>query len=178
MGHLFMKSECQADARIGLRQSSFPPERNRLASPRCNRPGAHTLGSQSGVLWFSRVAFSSRRSPACGSATHRPRTYPRRNTPDGARSCRRDERGSGPVRPRWLCKDHWRAAAVALARDLSRGRADLITSSWWKEGRGHRVLVDFKQNAPHKTMFGTWSVRANPRAQVSTPFDWEAFEIP
>jgi len=32
--------------------------------------------------------------------------------------------------------------------------------------------VDFNQNAPHKTVFGAWSVRANPHAQVSTPFEW------
>jgi DNA primase len=34
------------------------------------------------------------------------------------------------------------------------------------------VFVDFNQNAPHKTVFGAWSVRARPGAQVSTPFDW------
>jgi DNA primase len=33
--------------------------------------------------------------------------------------------------------------------------------------------VDFNQNAPHKTIFGAWSVRARPGAQVSTPFAWD-----
>ena len=69
-----------------------------------------------------------------------------------------------------------RAAAVAVARELERRRPDLITASWWKEQRGSRVFVDFNQNAPHKTIFGAWSVRARPGAQVSTPFSWEELE--
>ncbi len=66
-----------------------------------------------------------------------------------------------------------RAAAVAVARELERRRPDLITAAWWKEERGARVFVDFNQNAPHKTVFGAWSVRARPGAQVSTPFRWD-----
>ncbi|MFC4943564.1 non-homologous end-joining DNA ligase [Pseudonocardia sp. GCM10023141] len=75
------------------------------------------------------------------------------------------------LQPRW---DGYqvRAAAVALARELERRRPDLLTCAWWKEERGSRVFVDFNQNAPHKTVFGAWSVRANPHAQVSTPFSW------
>jgi DNA ligase D len=66
-----------------------------------------------------------------------------------------------------------RAAAVALARELERRRPDLLTAAWWKEERGARVFVDYNQNAPHKTVFGAWSVRARPGAQVSTPFAWD-----
>ncbi|HYA45795.1 MAG TPA: non-homologous end-joining DNA ligase [Acidimicrobiales bacterium] len=66
-----------------------------------------------------------------------------------------------------------RAAAVALARELERRRPDLVTAAWWKEERGVRVFIDFNQNAPHKTLFGAWSVRARPGAQVSTPFSWD-----
>ena len=69
-----------------------------------------------------------------------------------------------------------RAAAVAVARELERRRPDLITTAWWKEERGRRVFVDFNQNAPHKTVFGAWSVRARPGAQVSTPFAWAELE--
>ena len=65
-----------------------------------------------------------------------------------------------------------RAAAVAVARELERRRSDLITAAWWKEERGRRVFVDFNQNAPHKTVFGAWSVRARAGAQVSAPFGW------
>ena len=60
-----------------------------------------------------------------------------------------------------------------MARELERRRPDLITAAWWKEERGTRVFVDFNQNAPHKTIFGAWSVRARPGAQVSTPFAWD-----
>jgi DNA ligase D len=66
-----------------------------------------------------------------------------------------------------------RAAAVAAARELERRRPDLITAAWWKEERGRRVFVDFNQNAPHKTVFGAWSVRARPGAQVSAPLTWD-----
>jgi DNA primase len=69
-----------------------------------------------------------------------------------------------------------RAAAVAVARELERRRPELITCAWWKEERGQRVFVDFNQNAPHKTIFGAWSVRARPGAQVSTPFSWDELD--
>ena len=65
-----------------------------------------------------------------------------------------------------------RSAAVATARELERRRPDLITAAWWKEERGTRVFIDYNQNAPHKTVFGAWSVRARPDAQVSTPLAW------
>ena len=75
------------------------------------------------------------------------------------------------LQPRW---DSYqvRSAAVAIARELERRRPDLITAAWWKEERGQRVFVDFNQNAPHKTVFGAWSVRARPGGQVSTPVEW------
>lgn len=69
-----------------------------------------------------------------------------------------------------------RAAAVAVARELQRRRPELITAAWWKEERGPRVFVDYNQNAPHKTIFGAWSVRARPGAQVSTPFGWDELD--
>jgi DNA ligase D len=69
-----------------------------------------------------------------------------------------------------------RAAAVALARELERRHPETMTAQWWKEERGRRVFVDFNQNAPHKTVFGAWSVRARTGAQVSTPIAWD--EVP
>ena len=74
--------------------------------------------------------------------------------------------------PEWSSIDV-RSAAVAVARELERRRPDLVTAAWWKEERGQRVFVDFNQNAPHKTVFGAWSVRARTGAQVSTPFSWD-----
>jgi len=65
-----------------------------------------------------------------------------------------------------------RMAALALDRELERRRPELITAKWWKEERGKRVFVDFNQNAPHKTVFGAWSVRPRTGAQVSTPIAW------
>lgn len=76
------------------------------------------------------------------------------------------------LQPHWTSIDV-RASAVAVARELERRRPDLITAAWWKEERGSRVFVDFNQNAPHKTVFGAWSVRARPGGQVSTPFRWD-----
>jgi DNA ligase D len=76
------------------------------------------------------------------------------------------------LEPRW---DSYqvRFAAVAAARELERRCPGLITAAWWKEERGERVFVDFNQNAPHKTVFGAWSVRARAGAQVSAPLTWD-----
>jgi DNA ligase D len=79
------------------------------------------------------------------------------------------------LEPRW---DSYqvRSAAVAVARELERRVPDLITAQWWKEDRGERVLVDFNQNAPHKTVFGAWCVRPRAGAQVSTPLRWDEID--
>ena len=69
-----------------------------------------------------------------------------------------------------------RQAAISVAREMERRRPDLITGQWWKEQRGARIFIDFNQNAPHKTVFGAWCVRARVGAQVSTPFRWD--ELP
>ena len=79
------------------------------------------------------------------------------------------------LQPRWSSVEV-RSAAVAVARELERRRPDLVTAAWWKEERGRRVFIDFNQNAPHKTIFGAWSVRARPGAQVSTPFAWDELD--
>jgi DNA ligase D len=80
------------------------------------------------------------------------------------------------LEPRW---DSYqvRSAAVAVARELERRRPDVLTAQWWKEDRGERVFVDFNQNAPHKTVFGAWCVRARSGAQVSTPIRWEDVDV-
>jgi DNA ligase D len=70
-----------------------------------------------------------------------------------------------------------RSAAVAVARELERRRPDILTAQWWKEDRGERVFVDFNQNAPHKTVFGAWCVRARAGAQVSTPIRWDDIDV-
>lgn len=79
------------------------------------------------------------------------------------------------LHPRW---DGYqvRLAAVAVARELERRHPDLITAEWWKELRGERVFVDFNQNAPHKTVFGAWSVRPRVGATVSMPIRWDQLD--
>jgi DNA ligase D len=79
------------------------------------------------------------------------------------------------LQPRWDAYQV-RSAAVALARELERRRPDLITAAWWKEERGERIFVDYNQNAPHKTVFGAWSVRARVGGQVSTPLSWDELD--
>jgi DNA ligase D len=79
------------------------------------------------------------------------------------------------LEPRWSSIEV-RACAVALARELERRHPDLLTAAWWKEERGRRVFVDFNQNAPHKTIFGAWSVRARPGGQASAPFTWDELD--
>jgi len=69
-----------------------------------------------------------------------------------------------------------RGAAVTLARHLAERHPSVLTDKWWKEERGKRVFIDFNQNAPHKTVFGAWSVRPRVGAQVSTPITWDALE--
>ncbi|MDH3292940.1 MAG: non-homologous end-joining DNA ligase [Acidimicrobiia bacterium] len=80
------------------------------------------------------------------------------------------------LEPRW---DSYqvRAGVVALARELERRYPERLTAAWWKEERGQRVFIDYNQNAPHKTVFGAWSVRARVGAQVSTPFRWEELDL-
>ena len=69
-----------------------------------------------------------------------------------------------------------RSAAVAFAREMERRHPESVTAAWWKEERGQRVFVDYNQNAPHKTVFGAWSVRARVGAQVSCPVFWEELD--
>lgn len=77
--------------------------------------------------------------------------------------------------PQWSSLEV-RSAAVAVARELERRRPDLVTAAWWKEERGPRVFVDYNQNAPHKTVFAPWSVRARPGAQVSCAVEWHELD--
>lgn len=74
--------------------------------------------------------------------------------------------------PRWNSYDV-RGAAVTVARSLAAAYPDTLTDAWWTEERHKRVFIDFNQNAPHKTVFGAWSVRARVGAQVSVPVSWE-----
>ncbi|KPC60333.1 non-homologous end-joining DNA ligase [Streptomyces chattanoogensis] len=77
-----------------------------------------------------------------------------------------------PIRPNWTFTEV-RRAAIALARALERRCPDRVTSAWWKEERGAKVFVDYNQMARDRTIASAYSLRARPRATVSTPLRWE-----
>ena len=157
--------------------------------------GARRLGGEPRLPRLPRLAVSQRPPRGDGRAAPRPR-------PAARGRLRGDSRGGAEtsqlldelgivgypkttgnrglhvyvrLEPRWNSYDV-RRAAVAAARELERRAPELITAAWWKEERGKRVFVDYNQNAPHKTVFGAWSVRARPGAQVSAPLAWEEID--
>ena len=69
-----------------------------------------------------------------------------------------------------------RHAAIAIGREVERRLPDLVTMSWWKEGRGDRVFIDFNQNAQDRVMASAYSLRPRPEATVSTPLSWHELE--
>jgi DNA primase len=79
------------------------------------------------------------------------------------------------IRPEWTFVQA-RRAVIAFAREVERRRPDLATTAWWKEERGTRVFLDFNQMARDRTIACAYSLRANPRATVSTPVTWD--ELP
>lgn len=79
------------------------------------------------------------------------------------------------IQPRWTFTEV-RRAALALARELERRRPDLLTTAWWKEERGARVLADYNQNARDRTMASAYSLRALPGAPVSAPVRWDELD--
>ncbi|BCJ42234.1 ATP-dependent DNA ligase [Actinoplanes ianthinogenes] len=76
------------------------------------------------------------------------------------------------IAPRWDFVQV-RRAAIALAREVERRNPAAITTAWWKEERGDRVFLDFNQMARDRTIACAYSLRANPRATVSTPVTWD-----
>jgi DNA ligase D len=79
------------------------------------------------------------------------------------------------IAPQWTFTEA-RRAVIAFAREIERRRPDLATTNWWKEQRGERVFIDYNQMARDRTIACAYSLRANPRATVSTPVTWD--ELP
>ncbi|MGV4927315.1 non-homologous end-joining DNA ligase (plasmid) [Streptomyces sp. BHT-5-2] len=77
-----------------------------------------------------------------------------------------------PIRPHWTFTEV-RRAAIAVARTLERRLPQQVTAAWWKEQRGEKVFVDYNQMARDRTIASPYSLRARPRATVSTPLRWE-----
>jgi bifunctional non-homologous end joining protein LigD len=64
----------------------------------------------------------------------------------------------------------WLSAFIEL---LERSYPDAITSDKRLAARDGKVLIDYSQNAMGKSIVAPYSVRAKPRATVSTPLRWE-----
>ena len=72
--------------------------------------------------------------------------------------------------------DTVRAVAGEWAEEVAARLPDQLTTSWRKEGRGGRVLVDAARNTYAQTAVAPYAVRAKPGAPVATPLFWD--EIP
>lgn len=73
-------------------------------------------------------------------------------------------------------KEVW-TFAKAFAQTLERMHPDIITAEYRIAKRpAGRTLVDYNQNAWGSTLASVYSVRAKPRATVSTPVTWEEVE--
>ena len=63
-----------------------------------------------------------------------------------------------------------------LAQLLEREHPDRVVSLQRKTLRVGKVLIDWSQNARHKTTVCVYSLRARPRPTVSTPVTWDEVE--
>ncbi|GAC1584996.1 MAG: non-homologous end-joining DNA ligase [Candidatus Elarobacter sp.] len=78
-----------------------------------------------------------------------------------------------PIERGPLQKDVW-TFAKAFAQTMERMHPDVITAEYRIAKRpSGRVLVDYNQNAWGKTLASVYSVRAKPKATVSTPVTWD-----
>lgn len=78
-----------------------------------------------------------------------------------------------PIERGPLQKEVW-TFAKAFAQTMERMHPDVITAEYRIAKRPEgRVLVDYNQNAWGKTLASVYSVRAKPRATVSTPVTWD-----
>jgi bifunctional non-homologous end joining protein LigD len=74
--------------------------------------------------------------------------------------------------------DTVRTVAGELAEEVAAQLPDQLTTSWRKEGRGGRVLVDAARNTYAQTAVAAYAVRAKPGAPVATPLEWEELSDP
>ena len=66
-----------------------------------------------------------------------------------------------------------RTVAGEWAEEVAARLPDQLTTSWRKEGRGGRVLVDAARNTYAQTAVAPYAVRAKPGAPVATPMFWD-----
>ncbi len=72
--------------------------------------------------------------------------------------------------------EHTRELARRIAELLEGRMPELVVSRMTKRLRAGRVLVDWSQNAAHKTTVTAYSVRALAAPGVSTPVSWDEVE--
>src|SRR5438477_1503496 len=78
------------------------------------------------------------------------------------------------IEPRWGFAEV-RRGALAFAREVERRAPDLVTTTWWRKGRGPAMLfVGCNQNARDHTIASAYSVRGVPEATASSPIRWGA----
>jgi bifunctional non-homologous end joining protein LigD len=82
-----------------------------------------------------------------------------------------------PLR-RTLVADVVRERSREIGEELAARHEDTLTTSWRKEGRGGRVLIDTARNTYAQTVVAPYSVRAIPGAPVATPLAWEELSDP
>jgi bifunctional non-homologous end joining protein LigD len=81
-----------------------------------------------------------------------------------------------PIERGPMQKEVW-TFAKAFAQTMERLHPDVVTAEYRIAKRpAGRVLVDYNQNAWGKTLASVYSVRARPRATVSTPITWDEVE--
>ena len=66
-----------------------------------------------------------------------------------------------------------KAFSKAVAELLAREEPGLVVARQTKSARAGKVLVDWGQNDVNKTTINVYSLRATPRATVSTPVTWD-----
>ncbi|HET8754783.1 MAG TPA: non-homologous end-joining DNA ligase [Solirubrobacteraceae bacterium] len=66
-----------------------------------------------------------------------------------------------------------RTVAGEWAEEVAARLPDQLTTSWRKEGRGGRVLVDAARNTYAQTAVAPYAVRAKRTAPVATPLSWD-----
>ncbi|MBV9409406.1 MAG: non-homologous end-joining DNA ligase [Candidatus Eremiobacteraeota bacterium] len=78
-----------------------------------------------------------------------------------------------PIERGPLQKEVW-TFAKAFAQTMERMHPDVITAEYKVAKRpSGRVLVDYNQNARGQTLASVYSIRAKPRATISTPVTWD-----
>ena len=66
--------------------------------------------------------------------------------------------------------------SLALAQLMERVHPEMVVTSQNKDLRPKKVLIDWSQNARHKTTIGVYSLRAREAPTASTPVTWDEVE--